>query len=210
VLKSIALTNTDGTLYTFVLAITLKPPSYTMSASTASPASITAGGSTTATVTVSPQTGYSGTVALSCSIFPTITNSAATTAPSCNFGSTSPVTVTASAPSTAMLTFTTAAPPKAMLQWQTRLFYAFWLPVPGLALIGFGLGCRGSRQRKLLGWLLFCTVLTLIFVPACVSTVHLGNVGTPPGPYTISITGVDTNGLTEAGSIPTVVVTVTQ
>jgi hypothetical protein len=47
-----------------------------------------------------------------------------------------------------------------------------------------------------------------------VSYTHLGNVGTPPGQYVVSVTGVDTNGLTQAsnaaGTTNTVVVTVTQ
>ncbi|MGB9071654.1 MAG: hypothetical protein WCC22_03210 [Terriglobales bacterium] len=170
-LRYVVLKLLDGrsTFYTFVFAIALKPPSYTISASNASPASISAGRSATAMVTVTSQ-GWG------------IYRDA-----------------------------DLHARPSAMLQRRTTLFYAFWLPIPGLALIGFGLGSRGSCQMRLLGWLLFCTVLAgLIFVPACVSSGHLVNIGTPPGPYTISITGVDSSGLTQAGNISTVRVTVTQ
>jgi hypothetical protein len=63
-----------------------------------------------------------------------------------------------------------------------------------------------------LGLLLLGLLLTgLVVMPACVSTVHLGNVGTPPGQYSIAVTGVDTNGLTQAsnGAGTTNVVTVT-
>ena len=53
----------------------------------------------------------------------------------------------------------------------------------------------------------------LIATPGCVSYKHLGNVGTPPGQYTISITGVDGNGLSQAsnsaGTTNTVSVVVT-
>jgi len=52
----------------------------------------------------------------------------------------------------------------------------------------------------------------LIAAPACVSTKHLGNVGTPPGQYTVSVTGLDSNGLSQAsnpsGTTNTVTVTV--
>jgi ABC-type transporter Mla subunit MlaD len=50
----------------------------------------------------------------------------------------------------------------------------------------------------------------LVVTPACVSTVHLGNVGTPPGPYYLTVSGIDANGLTQAGSPVAVTVIVTQ
>src|SRR5580658_944340 len=58
VLTGITLTDLDGSGAMFALAITLKPPTYTIDGGTASPASVTTGGSTTATVTVNPQIGY--------------------------------------------------------------------------------------------------------------------------------------------------------
>jgi hypothetical protein len=88
-----------------------------------------------------------------------------------------------------------------MVQRSSRIFYAFWLPVPGLALLGLGVGSRGSRRKKLFGLLLLGLLLTgVVVTPACVSKVNLGNVGTPPGQYSISVTGVDTNGLTQASN----------
>jgi hypothetical protein len=42
----------------------------------------------------------------------------------------------------------------------------------------------------------------LISIPACVSVTHLGNVGTPPGQYTIVVTGIDTNDLSQASNGP--------
>jgi hypothetical protein len=214
-LQSITLTDKDGSGAMFAFAITLKPPTYTINAGVSNPVSVAAGTTSTATVAVNPQPGYVGTITLSCSISPTIVGvpPSAATAPSCSVSPTS-VTVTTgeTSPPTATLTFTSAAPAKASSQRASRIFYAFWLPVPGLALVGLSVGSVGSRRRRLLGLLLLGLLLTgLVVTPACVSTVHQGNVGTPPGQYSIAVTGVDTNGLTQAsnGAGTTNVVTVT-
>jgi hypothetical protein len=205
----------SGSGVAFVSAIDMKPPSYSLTSTAATPASIPAGGTSTATVTVTPQPGYSGTVTLTCTVLPTIQ-----AVPGVPFNGTpptcvaNPTTVTltgepAPFPTTA-LTFTTVAPSKAMAQRPRTVFYAFWLSIPGLALVGFGLG-SGSRRKKRLGMLLLGMVLAgLIATPACVSTVHLGNVGTPPGVYNLTMSGIDTVGLTQAGSPVAVSVTVTQ
>lgn len=209
-------TNANGAA-AYALAVTLKPPSYTVDAAQAAPASITAGSSTTATVTVAPQPGYVGTVNLSCSISPAIMGDppTAATAPSCSLSPTS-VTVTAgeASPPTTTVTFTSAAPASAMVRPSSRIFYALWLLLPGLAFAGFSLGSRGSRPKKFLGLMLLGLLLAgLLVIPACVSTTQLGNVGTPPGQYTVAITGLDTNGLTQAsnpsGTTNAVTVTVT-
>ena len=93
------------------------------------------------------------------------------------------------------------------------MFYAFLLP-PGLVLLGLGFGPRGVRRKRWLGFSMVGMLLALLLVtPACVSTKQLGNVGTPPGQYTVTITGIDANGLSQAsnaaGTSNTVVVTVT-
>lgn len=216
-LQSIKLTDTDGSGDSFALAITLKPPSYTIAGGVANPTAVSPGDSSTATVTVNPQPGYVGDVTLSCSISPTIIGQppSAATAPTCALSPTS-VSVTAgeSAPPTTTLTFTAAKPSQTSAAGRhSTTFFAFLL-LPGLTLTGLGFGSRSPWRRKLLGLYLLTTLALLLITPACVSTVHLGNVGTPPGQYTISITGVDGNGLTQASNPPgttnTVVVTVSQ
>jgi hypothetical protein len=213
-LQSITLTDADGSGASFALAITLKPPSYTIAGGAPNPASVSAGSTSTATVTVAPQPGYVGTVQLSCSISPTIVTSAAATAPTCTLNPTSvDVTAGETSPPTTTLTFTAAKPSQAMLGQRSGIVYAFWL-VPGLALTGLGLGSRSSRRKKLFGLLLLGIVLVgALVTPGCVTYKHLSNVGTPPGQYTLSITGLDEKGLTQASNPPgtsnTVVVTVT-
>ncbi len=215
-LQGITLTDTDGSGASFALAITLKPPTYTIDGGTPASSTVSAGSSTTASVTVNPQPGYVGTIQLSCAISPTIATSGSTTAPTCSLDPTSvDVTAGETTPPTATLTFTAAKAAQSMAVRNGRMFYALWLPVPGLALVGLGLGSRSQRRRKLLGLFFLGFLLAAVMLtPGCVTYKHLGNVGTPPGQYTVSITGADQNGLTQAsnptGTSNTVVVTVTE
>ncbi len=216
-LQSITLTDTDGSGSSYALAMSLKPPTYTIAGGVANPATVAPGAQTTAAVTVNPQPGYVGTINLSCGISPTIIGDppSAATAPTCSLSPTS-VTVTAgeSAAPTTMMTFTAAPPATAAARHSTPLFYALLLPFMGLAWLGLSVAPGGVRRRPWLSFWLGGMLLALLLVtPACVSTVHLGNVGTPPGQYTIAITGQDTNGLTQSsnptGTTNTVIVTVT-
>jgi hypothetical protein len=214
-LASIKVTDLDGSGATFALAITLKPPTYTVDADAAASPTVAPGSQTTATVTVNPQPGYVGTITLSCTISPTITTSGAATAPTCSLDPTSvDVTADETAAPTTTLTFSASSPASATTGGSNRMLYALWLPIPGLALIGVGFGSRAGRRKRLLGLLLLGLMAGVILMPGCVTYKHLGNVGTPPGQYTVSITGSDQNGLTQAsnptGTTNTVVVTVTE
>ena len=214
-LQSITLTDTDGSGASFGLAMTLKPPTYTVDGGVANPTSISAGSQATATVTVNPQPGYVGTIQLSCSISPAIVGDppSAATAPTCSLSPDS-VTVTSgeTTPPTTTLTFTSAGSGQARAIRPSRVFYAIWLSVPAFAFVSLKFSPRGSRRRWLGFWFTGFLLAILIVTPGCVSYTHLGNVGTPPGQYTITITGIDTNGLSQAsnsaGTSNTVVVTV--
>jgi hypothetical protein len=176
-----------------ILAATLVAiPGFATAAGTPSAATVAPGSSITIPASAISEAGYNGTVNLTCSVSPSIQTWQSATPPSCTFSPTS-VTVVIGTPGTSTLTFTPAgAASSAMANRSSRLIYALWLPIPGLALFGLGASSRTSRRRRLLGLLLLGLVLTgIMAMPACVSTTHLGNVGTPPGQYTITITGTD-------------------
>jgi len=214
--QKVSLANTDSTNYSLVLAMTLSgntsgggtgTPGYTLSAGTPTQGTVSPGGSSQSTVTITPANGYTGTVTLSCSIAPVVTP-----APTCSFGSTSPVSVTASGGS-ATLTFTTVG--SSAMVVHSGLLYAM-MPVPAIALIGACFRPRSVRGRKLLGFCLFCIVLSgLLVIPACGGSGSSsggggggGSTGTPAGTYTVTITATDANSLAPSNTAPAVTITV--
>jgi hypothetical protein len=91
------------------------------------------------------------------------------------------------------------------------LFYALFLPIGGMALLGFG--STGSRRKKLFGFLLLGLLLsTLILMPACGGSSGGGgggggSPGTTAGVYTITVSGTAT-GATQTGTSPALTLTV--
>jgi hypothetical protein len=185
------------------------PPSYSLAAGTPTQGSVSPGGSSQATVTVASTNGYTGSVTLSCTVAPVVSP-----APTCSFGSTSPVSVTSSGGS-ATLTFNTVGPSAAATH--PRMLYALLLPISGLALIGIRFGSGARRKNRLPSWLLLCFVLAVfITIPACGGggppppppPPPPPNSGTPAGTYTVTITGKDASGATQTNAAPTVTITV--
>ena len=172
---------------------------FSLAATALSPTSVSPGGSSTSTVTVTSATGFSGSVTITCAVSP-----APALAPTCGAAS-----ATAAAPAT--LTVSTT-PVTALLRHPANgrssgLFYAMFLPVGGMALLGLGFGSAGSRRKKLFGCLLLGLLLSgLILMPACGGSSggggggH-GSPGTPAGTYTITVSGT-ASGATQTGTSP--------
>jgi hypothetical protein len=187
----------DTETATLFLNIVSVPQDYTLTVSTAiSPGTVSAGFGAQATVTVTPISGYTGSVTLSClSITPPVT-----AAPFCSFKPAT-VDVTGSGAPTSTLTVSTfGVVPNQTKLAHPRIFYVLWLAIPGMALAGIGV--RGGRRRKLLGLLLLMVVGSgLLLLPSCGSnnvpttSNNANNLVTPKNTYTVTLTGVDQNGI---------------
>jgi uncharacterized repeat protein (TIGR01451 family) len=142
--------------------------------------SVPAGQTGTYQVVLTPHPVYSSKVTLSCSNLPT--------GAACNFTN-SPVTLLG--PGSSTLNITTTARPliPPVTSLLTRHFYAVWLALPGLTLLGVGAGSN-RRRRRILGIFLFCALFALLLLqPACSgSNTQLPVSGTPAGSYKVTVT----------------------
>jgi hypothetical protein len=108
------------------------------------------------------------------------------------------------------LTITTTGS-SAALYHVSKMFYAMWLPIVGLSLVGMRFSTAGSRRKKLLGFVILGMVMTLLFLlPACgggSSSSGGGGGGggcsgcTPAGAYTVTVTGTDANSLANSTQV---------
>jgi hypothetical protein len=203
-LYNIAVTGTSATssqTITLSLTVVNVTQDYTLSVlpTTASPSPVPAGQTATTIVTVTPIGSYSGhMVTLAC----LAVNPVVVAAPVCTFTPTNatapgPVQVLQGQPSTATLTITTLGPLPTTARLQTpRLFYALWLLLPALSLVGIG-GTR-NRRRNLMGMLsLIALASGILLMPACNGANNTNNptgVTTPNNTYTFTLSGADENG----------------
>jgi uncharacterized repeat protein (TIGR01451 family) len=143
--------------------------------------SVPAGQTAPFQVVLSPHPVYSSKITLSCSNLPT--------GAACNFTN-SPVSLIGGPGSSTLNITTTARPiiPPVTSLWR-RHFYAVWLALPGLTLLGVGAGSNRQR-RRILGIFLFCGLFALLLLqPACSgSNTQLPVSGTPAGSYKVTVT----------------------
>ncbi|HEX8811935.1 MAG TPA: hypothetical protein VF742_08075, partial [Terracidiphilus sp.] len=166
-----------------VLAHTLVPAEmsdFSLQVSPPNNSVVQAGSTATYQAQLTPHPVYSTNISLSCTGLPT--------GAACNFTS-NPVTL--AGPGSSTLNITTTARPVTTTTGAILLrqhFYALWLALPGLTLLGVGVG-SGKRRRRMLGILMFCTLFTLLLLqPACGGKTTQAPVsGTPAGIYTITV-----------------------
>ncbi len=153
---------------------------------------VVAGNTATYSVLISPAVTFGNNVSLSCSSLPV--------GASCGF---TPSSLTFSGPgaeaSTLTLT-TTERPPVTISSTKWRgLSYAFWVMVPGMALMGLGSSKR--RRGRLLGW--FALMMVFLFFalqPACSKAKQVEQVtGTPAGSYPLTVTATSGSFTLSAG-----------
>lgn len=204
---AITVTGSNGTetqAVALTLSIEFVTETYTLSvASTStSPGTIQAGSTATASVTVNALANYTGNVTLSClSITPVVTP-----APVCSFNPQTISVTSNSTPPPSLLTIATSGPTPTSMLRSRRIFFALWLAIPGLVVLGAGAG--GTRRNKLLGIVLLAAMAgSLLLLPACSSnpTASNNNGITPSNTYIFTLTGADQNGAApSATTAPTV------
>ena len=183
------------------------------------PSSVHAGNGSLGTININPLFGYqtptgSKGVTLSCAtITPLVT-----IPPICNFNP-NPVPVASGTTATSQITITTFGPVPTTSTIHARIFYAWWLPLPMLSLVGLGAATGGRRARKAWGMLaLFVVAGSLMLSPACANssntlTTTTPNGTTPNNTYTFTLMGVDDRGNVSSNTgtnntAPTVTLTV--
>jgi len=174
-------------------------PDFSISATT--PTTVAPGTSGTSTVTLTAINAYASSVNLTCAV--TGTGSPLPACSATSFG-TNPVTPTVGG-AKSTLTITTTGASAAMVR-PSKLFYAMWLPIAGMALVGMGFSSARTRRKKLLGFVMIGMVVAALFLmPACGSSSSSttpppsGCSGcTPAGSYTVTITGTDANNLSHS------------
>ena len=106
-----------------------------------------------------------------------------------------PTTVTLSGSAcanTALIIVTVARPVNSGgLLHRSRRFYAAWLPVAGLSLVGLGIGAGRKRRRWFLGAVLGLIAGVILLQPGCGSSSSTTTTtgGTQAGSYTVNIIG---------------------
>jgi uncharacterized repeat protein (TIGR01451 family) len=174
---------------------------FQISISSQNPVTVTAGNPASYTVVVGPLPSgatYNSQISLSCSGLPT--------GATCAF-STTPVTIPSSAPVSSVATInTTARPVTTAAVPFSNPGYGTWLPVSGLALVGFGIGGRTSRRRLLAGLVVSGFIGLTLLQQACSSSksTTTPTTGTPAGTYTVTITG--TSGTAARSTTATLIV----
>jgi hypothetical protein len=174
-----------GTFSKSATAVPVTVNSYTVSA-TPNQNVVVAGNPATYQVTVTPRQNFTASISLTCSQgLP-----GGTPAPTCTF-STTPITLQGTSPSSVALTISTypRTTTTVRLRSGSGRFCAIFLPVAGLAFLGFGIGTRWRRKREVLGGLLFLALATLVLaLPGCSgSSSSTTTTGTPAGTYTVVI-----------------------
>jgi len=182
--------------------LTVNAPDFTIAGTAL--AAMAQGGSTTSTITIAALYGYKGTVDFTC----TVTNlTGGSPLPTCMIPN--PV---ANGAGTSTLTVGTSGPALALYrEAYGGIFYAMWLPIVALSVMGMRFSTAESRRKKILGMLLVGVVMTSIFfLPACGGRGGKSCSGcTPPGTYDVTVTGTDSGNanLTHPVTLP---LTVTQ
>jgi len=130
--------------------------------------------------------GYNGSIGMTWSSSPSIV-----TSPSPTFTVT-PVLLSGTAQAQTTLNMQTVPRPvNSGSLFRRKAFYAAWVPIAGLSLIGLGVGASRKRRRWFVGALLGLIAALVLLLPSCSSgsSAVIAGGGTQAGIYFITITG---------------------
>jgi hypothetical protein len=186
---AVAVTGTSGSLKQ-TSTVSLNLQNFTVTSAGLPPGPVSPGKSVFTFVTVTGFNGFTDTVKLACSSITLNGSPASVAAPGCSFN---PASVfVAGGAGFSILTVSTTGSSAALIKpslRQSGLFYALWLPIAGIAL----LGRLGNRKRA--GVMLFLLMIASVsLLPSCGGGNGSGGEGgsgggTPAGTYTITVTG---------------------
>ncbi len=172
---------------------------FSITASTSTP-TINAGDTATFQVVFAPTSnlGYNATITPSQSTSPAMVTA---TTPTFN-----PTTVALSGTASATTTLsiaTVARPVVTGTLFRRGSFYAAWLPIGGLSLVGLGLGASRKRRRWLAGAALCLIAGAVLLQSGCGSSSSSTTTGggTQPGTYTITISGSAATGASHSTQV---------
>ncbi|MGA8619509.1 MAG: SBBP repeat-containing protein [Candidatus Sulfotelmatobacter sp.] len=193
----------DAFVVKYTQTATTTSQTFTLTATALTPSSVSPEGSATSTVTATSTNGFTGSVTLACAVSPAVT-----LGPTCGAASVTPGTP---ATLTVSTTAATALLRRSPNSHSSIVFYAMFLPISGLSLIGVSFSSIRSRHKKLFALLMIATVMAaLLLLPACGGSSKStggGSGGTPAGAYTVTVTGTAT-GATQTGTSPALTLTV--
>ena len=160
-------------------------PTFSLSGSLPTPNILPPGQTATSTITLASVNGFNSAVNFTCAVQPT-----PALAPTCSMNPAS-ATPAANGRVNSTLKIGTTPSSRSATRGTSSGFYALWLPIGGLAWAGMSLA--RTKRRQLLGLLCCCILMTeLILLTACGSSSspsEPGSSGTPPGNYTVTVTG---------------------
>jgi hypothetical protein len=172
-------------------------PTFSITATT--PLAVNPGANAISAINVFSVLGYNQSVNLSCAV-----SGGGSPAPKCSASSFSKQSVTPTASGvSSTLTVTTSGPTGALYR-PSGIVYAMASPLLALPIAGVWLGRSGHRRGKLACFLMMLPLLaSLLVLPSCSSstggTSVTGCTGcTPAGNYTVTVTGTDSNNLSNS------------
>ena len=157
----------------------------------------------TATVTPTANNGFPGSVSVSCT-------SGLPTGVTCLPGANNPIPNLNTGAQSVQLVLNTTTRVTTTTQLRGighAPFYALFLPVSGLAMLGISLGGKTSRKRRCLMMLLLGGIFALVLLqPACGSSNHTSiTSGTPAGTYPVTISATSGTNATRTALVTLVV-----